>query len=62
MSNDQVILNRLRDQISVDTDLIKAKSKQSIDSICRIFHKHSVFNQIKDIDHILADNPSKTSY
>ena len=56
------MLNRLRDQMSVDTDLIKAELKQSIDSICRIFRKRSIFNQIKDIEHILADNPSKTSY
>ena len=56
------MLNRLRDQMSVDADLIKAELKQSIDSICRIFCKRSICNQIKDIVHILADNPSKTSY
>ena len=62
MSTDQAMLNRLCDQMSVDTDLIKAELKQSIDSICRIFRKRSICNQIKDIEHILADNPSKTSY
>ena len=62
VSTDQVMLNRLRDQMSVDTDLIKAELKQSIDSICRIFRKRSICNQIKDIEHILADNPSKISY
>ena len=48
--------------MSVDTDLIKAELKQSIDSIFRIFRKRSICNQIKDIEHILADNPIKISY
>ena len=46
----------------VDADLINAELKQSIDSLCRIFRKRSVYNQIKDIEHILADNPIKISY
>ena len=56
VSTDQVMLNRLRDQMSVDTDLIKAELKQSVDSSCRIFRKRSICNQIKDIEHILLES------
>ena len=62
VSTDQVMLNRLHDQMSVDLDLVKAELKQSINNIYGIFRKRSICDQIKDVDSILAGHPSKVSY
>ena len=62
VSTDQVMLNRLREQMSVDLSSVKAELKQSINSIYGVFRKRSIHNQIKDIEKILADKPSKISY
>jgi flagellar biosynthesis regulator FlbT len=59
---DQVMLNRLREQMSVDLNSVKAELRQSINSIYGVFRKRSIHNQIKDIEKILADKPSKISY
>ena len=62
VSTDRVMLNRLRDQMSIDLDLVKAELKQSINGIYGVFRKRSICSQIKDIERILANNPSKISY
>ena len=62
LSTDQVMLDRLRDQMSVDLGLAKAELKRSINNIYGGFRKHSICNQIKDIERILAASPSKISY
>ena len=62
VSTDQVMLNRLREQMSVDLNSVKAELRQSINSIYGVFRKRSIHNQIKDIEKILADKPSKISY
>ena len=62
VSTDQVMLNRLHEQMSVDLDLVKAELKQSINSIYGIFRKRSICNQIKDVERIFAGHPSKVSY
>jgi hypothetical protein len=62
LSTDQVMLDRLRDQMSVDLGLAKAELKWSINNIYGVFRKHSICNQIKDIERILAASPSKIGY
>ena len=62
LSTDQVMLDRLHDQMSVDLGLAKAELKRSINNIYGVFRKHSICNQIKDIERILAASPSKISY
>ena len=62
LSTDQVMLDRLRDQMSVDLGLAKAELRRSINNIYGVFRKHSICNQIKDIERILAASPSKISY
>lgn len=62
LKTDQAMLNRLRDQMSIDSNLVKAELRQSINSIYGIFRQHSIRHQIKDIECILAANPSKISY
>lgn len=62
LKTDQAMLNRLRDQMSIDSNLVKAELRQSINSIYGIFRQRSIRHQIKDIECILAANPSKISY
>lgn len=61
VSTDQVMLNRLREQMTVDLSVVKAELKQSINSIYGVFRNCSIHNQIKDIEKTLADKPSKIS-
>jgi hypothetical protein len=56
------MLNRLREQMSVDLSSVKAELKQSRNSIYGVFRKRSIHNQSKDIEKILADKSSKISY
>ena len=46
----------------VDLGLDKAELKRSINSIYGVFRQHSIYNQIKDVERILAANPGKISY
>ena len=46
----------------VDLGLDKAELKRSINSIYGVLRQHSICNQIKDIERILAASPSKISY
>ena len=62
LKTDQAMLNRLRDQMSIDSNLVKAELRQSINSIYGIFRQRSIRHQIKDIECFLAANPSKISY
>ena len=41
---DQVMLDRLRDQASVDLGLVKAELKRSVDNIYGVCHQHSICN------------------
>jgi hypothetical protein len=59
---DQSMLDRLREQMSVDLDVVKAELKQSIDNIYGVFRKRSICNQIKDVERILDIDPRKISY
>ena len=48
--------------MSIDLGLAKAKLKRSINDIYGVFRKYSVCNKIKDVESILATNPSKISH
>jgi hypothetical protein len=61
VSIDRVMLDRLRDQISEDS-VVKAELKKSIDTIYALFRDSSMRQQIKDVERVLANNPSKISY
>ena len=62
VSVDQVMLDRLRHQMSVSPDLVKAELKQSIDGIYGVYFKRSIRNEINDIESLLAANPERISY
>ena len=56
------MLDRLRDQMSVNLGLAKAELKPSNNNIYGVFRKHCICNQIKGIKRILAASPNKISY
>ena len=62
LTTDQIMLDRLREQMSVDLGLTKAELKRSINSIYGVFRQYSICNQIKDVERVLAANPGKISY
>ena len=62
LSIDQVMLGRLRHQMSVSLDSVKAELKKSIYDIYAVYLKRSIRNQMNDIESILATNPERVSY